>query len=133
LGRINTKALSARQEIHWSILSTKLKGNQMKNVFRPLFIIASLTVATAAFAAEEYNSVPAGDAQYASCLAYSLTKYEGGGEKSPIKGQTKAEAWCTCMWNETSEDFKGSLAKFAETAKGAKTNKMCEKYSNWGE
>ena len=105
----------------------------MKRLIQTFVISVALGAASSAFAAEEYNTVPAGDAQYASCLAYSLTKYEGGGEKSPIKGQTKAEAWCTCMWNETSDDFKGSLAKFAETAKGAKINKMCEKYSNWGD
>jgi hypothetical protein len=99
----------------------------------------NLAVATAAIAAfagiamagEEYNTVPVGDPQYGECLAYTLTKYEGGGEKSPIRGQTKAEAFCTCMWNETPEDFRGNLAKFSETEKGAKTNHICEKYSNW--
>ncbi len=105
----------------------------MKKLLLAIAATLSVSAIGAAFAGEEYNTVPAGDAQYASCLAYSLTKYEGGGEKSPIKGQTKAEAWCTCMWNETSDDFRGSLAKFAETAKGAKINKMCEKYSNWGD
>lgn len=49
-----------------------------------------------------------------------------------MKGQSKAQAFCTCMWNETPEDFKGSLAKFAETAKGKSTNKICEKHSDWG-
>jgi hypothetical protein len=103
---------------------------------RSLLAAASLLMigtASVAFAGDEYNTVPSGDAQYAQCLAYTLTKYEGGGEKSPIKGQTKAEAFCTCMWNETPDDFRGNLAKFAETAKGAKTNKICEKYSNWSD
>jgi hypothetical protein len=35
------------------------------------------------------------------------------------------------MWNETPDDFKGNLVAFSETAKGAATNKTCEKYSNW--
>jgi hypothetical protein len=97
-----------------------------------LIAAASLALSSSAMAADEYNKVPAGDAQYAACLKYSNDKYEGGGAASPIAGQTKAQAWCTCMWNETSDDFKGSLAKFAETARGAKVNDMCEKYSNWG-
>ncbi|MBF0269160.1 MAG: hypothetical protein HQL44_11265 [Alphaproteobacteria bacterium] len=105
----------------------------MKSMMIMLAALFSLSVSSAAFAADEYNKVPAGDAQYKACKAYALKKYEGGEEKSPIAGQTKAEAWCTCMWNETPEDFKGSLAKFSETAKGAKTNKICEKYSNWGD
>lgn len=89
-------------------------------------------VATAAMAADEYNTVPAGDAQYAACLKYSAKVYEGGDAASPIKGQSKAQAWCTCMWNETPDDFKGSLAKFSETAKGKSTNQTCEKYADWG-
>lgn len=91
----------------------------------------SLCAATAAFAGDEYNTVPAGDAQYKACKTYSMSKYEGGEEKSPIAGQNKAEAWCTCMWNETPDNFRGSLAKFSETAKGASTNAICEKYANW--
>lgn len=84
-------------------------------------------------AADDYNRPPAGNAQYKQCLTYSATIYEGGSEASPIKGQTKAQAWCTCMWNETPEDFKGNLVKFAETRKGKETNKLCEKHSNWSE
>lgn len=93
--------------------------------------------ATAAFltisgvAAAQYNPVPAGDPQYAQCLAYTLDKYTGGGDASRVGGQTKAQAYCRCMWNETPDDFKGDLAKFAETAKGAATNKTCEKHSGW--
>ena len=37
------------------------------------------------------------------------------------------------MWNETPEDFKGNLVKFAETRKGKETNKLCEKHSDWSE
>jgi len=104
----------------------------MKKLLLTAVSALALCGASAAFAGDEYNAVPAGDAQYTSCLKYSMTKYEGGGELSPIAGQTKAQAWCTCMWNETSDDFKGSLAKFSETTKGAKINAMCEKYANWG-
>jgi len=91
-----------------------------------------LCAATSVFAADEYNNVPSGDKQYAACISYSNKNYEGGNEKSPVKGQSKAQAFCTCMWNETTEDFKGSLAKFAETGKGKSTNKICEQYSDWG-
>jgi hypothetical protein len=86
---------------------------------------------SAARAADAYDAVPAGDAQYAECLKYSATQYEGGDDASPIKGQSKAQAWCTCMWQETPEDFKGNLAKFSETAKGKSTNATCEKYAAW--
>jgi hypothetical protein len=81
--------------------------------------------------ADEYNAVPAGDPQFAQCIVYSQKVYEGGATASPIPGQNKQTAWCTCMWNETPDDFKGDLAKFSETAKGAATNKTCEKYANW--
>jgi hypothetical protein len=92
----------------------------------------SFCVSNLALAADAYNSVSADDAQFKQCKVYSMGIYEGGGESSPIAGQSKAEAFCTCMWNETPEDFKGDLAKFSETTKGASTNKICEKYSNWG-
>ena len=89
-----------------------------------------LSLSSAAFA-EQYEAVPAGDAQFKQCLTYTTTKYEGGEAASPIAGQTKAQAFCTCMWQETPEDFKGSLGRFADTEKGAKTNAICEKYSGW--
>ncbi len=97
-------------------------------------LCASLFALCAATAvqAQEYNKVPAGDAQYGQCLAYAAKLYEGGNEKSPIAGQSKAQAWCTCMWNETPEDFKGNLATFSESSKGKATNKICEKYADWG-
>jgi hypothetical protein len=91
-----------------------------------------LCTAATVFAADEYNKVPAGDKQYAACLTYANKNYEGGNEKSPIAGQNKAEAFCSCMWNETPDDFKGSLAKFSESAKGKAINKTCEKHSDWG-
>lgn len=87
----------------------------------------------AALAADTYNPVPASDPQYRQCLAFAAKLYEGGNEKSPIPGQTKAQAWCTCMWNETPDDFKGNLATFAESPRGKSTNKICEKYSDWSE
>ncbi len=99
------------------------------SVFSALFLFAT----SAAYAGDAYDPVPAGDAQFAQCKAYALKKWEGGDAKSPIAGQTKAEAFCTCMWQETPEDFKGDLAKFSETSKGAAINKTCEKYSNWGD
>ncbi len=97
-----------------------------------LIAVAALSIgATTAALADEYNTVPTGDAQYAQCRSYSTSKYTGGNERSPIAGQTKAEAFCTCMWNETPDNFRGNLASFAETARGAATNKTCEKYSDW--
>jgi len=105
----------------------------MKFLLKSASLILGLGLATAAFAGDEYNTVPAGDSQYGACLKYSATVYQGGDEASPIKGQTKAQAWCTCMWNETPDDFRGSLAKFSETSKGKSTNSTCEKYADWHE
>ena len=104
----------------------------MNRLILTVATVLALCAANAAFAGDEYNTVPAGDAQYAACKRYANSQYEGGNARSQIAGQTKAEAWCTCMWNETPENFKGSLAKFSETAKGASTNKTCEKYADWG-
>jgi len=86
-----------------------------------------------ASADETYNTVPKGDALYAQCQATALKKYSGGTDDSPIAGQSKVEAFCTCMWNETPDNFKGDLASFSETAKGSAANKTCEKYSNWSD
>jgi hypothetical protein len=92
----------------------------------------TVALGTAGFAvAQQYNTVPAGDAQYARCIAYSMSKYSGGDKASRVAGQTKAEAWCTCMWNETPDDFGGDLVKFSESAKGERMNKVCEVYSGW--
>jgi len=98
------------------------------------FLLSALMAVAShsAFAADEYNAPPDGDKQYSACIAYSNRNYEGGTDKSPVKGQSKAQAFCTCMWNETPEDFTGGLARFAETANGKKTNKICEKHSDWG-
>ncbi|NEX64048.1 hypothetical protein [Noviherbaspirillum galbum] len=104
--------------------------NKILFVIASLFVIGSIQSASAA---GDYNDVPPNDPQFKQCLAYSKKNYEGGDEKSPIPGQSKAVAFCECMWNETPDDFKGNLAKFSESAAGKKTNKTCEKYSNWGE
>ena len=106
------------------------------NMKRSLLVVAAMLAAssTSVFAADEYNTVPTGDPQYKQCIAFSTKLgWEGGNEKSPIKGQTKVQAFCTCMWNETPDDFKGNLAKLAESPKGKTINKMCEKYADWGE
>ena len=102
----------------------------MQSRYALALAVASLFVSVPSFA-DEYNTVPAGDPQFAQCIVYSAKTYEGGTNASPIAGQNKQTAWCTCMWNETPDDFKGDLAKFSETAKGAATNKTCEKYANW--
>jgi opacity protein-like surface antigen len=96
-------------------------------------IAAALALcASAAFAQDTYNPVPSSDrAMYNECISTSNKNYTGGADASPIKGQNRAQAFCTCLWNETPDDFKGSLAKFADTAKGKNVNKTCEKYSGW--
>ena len=77
--------------------------------------------------AQEYNRVPVSDnAQYSQCISYVNSNYEGGSLMSPYAGQTKAAAWCTCAWNETAEDFRGNLGKYAETPKGKEMMKNNE-------
>ena len=100
---------------------------------KSLMLAFVLAGASTAWAGEEYNTVPAGDAQYKQCLDFASKRYEGGGEKSPIRGQNKMQAWCTCLWNETPDDFKGNLVKFSESTAGKKTNRTCEKYANWSD
>jgi hypothetical protein len=89
----------------------------MKYLFQTLTAACTLTFASAVAAQTVYNTVPAGDAQYRQCLAYAAKLYEGGKEPSPIKGQNKEQAWCTCLWNETPDEFGGNLVKFSESAK----------------
>ncbi len=83
--------------------------------------------------AQQYPPIPAGvdQKQYEQCLVYGNNTYSGGEEPSPFSGVTKSQAWCQCMWHETPEDFFGNLVGYAETPKGKKTNRICEKYSNW--
>lgn len=103
---------------------------------RLLPIAASLLLlcSAGAVAAGEAYELPKEDAQYKQCLGFAKKLgWEGGGEKSPNKGQTKLQAFCACMWHETPDDFKGNLATFAESKKGKELNKMCEKYADWGD
>lgn len=110
----------------------RIKGKMMRKLLLTVISAFSICMTTSAFAGTEYNDVPAGDPQVKACKIFSMKRWEGGGESSKIDGQSNAEAFCTCLWNETPDDFKGDLAKFSETAKGASTNKICEKYSGWG-
>ena len=103
----------------------------MKRLFTALVSAAFFAAAGSAMAQEEYNTVPTGDAQYRQCLTRVNDLYTGGSEKSPIRGQNKAQAYCTCLWNETPEDFKGNLSKFADSERGKKLDKVCTKYSAW--
>ena len=96
-------------------------------------LLAALSFSTLALAVDEYNEVPKGDRQYAQCLSTSAKKWEGGEEKSPVKGQTKAQAFCTCLWNETPDNFRGNLATFSESTRGKSVNKICEKHSDWSD
>jgi hypothetical protein len=100
----------------------------LKTILAAAIMLGTTTLALA----DTYNPVPASDgAMLQQCIAYANGKYTGGEAASPIAGQSKAVAFCTCMWNETPDDFKGNLAKFADTAAGAATNKTCEKYADW--
>lgn len=105
----------------------------MTKLFASLAAACMIVSAAPVFAQTEYNKVPAGDKQYAQCLVTSNKKWEGGNEASKVKGQTNAQAFCTCLWNETPEDFKGGLATFSESAKGKTINKICEKHSGWAD
>lgn len=102
----------------------------MKFTLPSLAAIGLLAVSSATWA-QEYNTVPAGDPQYRQCLTRVNNLYEGGDERSPIKGQNKAQAYCTCLWNETPDDFKGNLSKFADSPAGKSLDRMCVKYSKW--
>jgi len=103
----------------------------MKRLLTAVASAVLFAAALPALAQEEYNTVPAGDAQFKQCLVRVNDLYTGGDGKSPIKGQNKAQAYCTCLWNETPEDFKGNLSKFADSERGKKLDKMCTKYSAW--
>lgn len=103
----------------------------MKRLLTSLAATCLLAFAGTATAQEEYNTVPAGDAQYKQCLVRVNNLYEGGDQKSPVRGQNKAQAYCTCLWNETPDDFRGNLSKFADSAEGKKLDRLCTKHSNW--
>ena len=105
----------------------------MKTLKIALFVGVVMLSGTLLAAYNDVDSNPADQDQYKKCKVYAMNRWNGGGELSPIPGQSKAEAFCTCLWNETSDDFRGGLAKFSESAAGAKINVICEKYSNWGD
>lgn len=98
---------------------------------RHLAVAVLMFVASASASAYDYNLPPPGDKQVATCVRFFNKYYEGGTAASPVKGESKAQAFCICMWNETPEDFKGSLATFAESAKGKTVNAICEKHADW--
>ncbi|HEY8095438.1 MAG TPA: hypothetical protein VIE65_05010 [Methylobacter sp.] len=103
----------------------------MKHLYSAIAAACLLGFAGSALAGDEYNTVPAGDAQYQQCLVRVNKLYEGGSAASPIGGQNKAQAYCTCLWNETPDDFRGNLSKFADSERGKQLDKVCTKYSNW--
>ncbi|MBF0428190.1 MAG: hypothetical protein HQL94_04650, partial [Magnetococcales bacterium] len=90
----------------------------MKKTLLAVVSIVLLGSASMANAAGDYNDVPSSDPQFQQCISYANKNYTGGNEASPIPGQTKVAAFCECMWNETSDNFRGNLAKFAETERG---------------
>ena len=105
----------------------------MKTTVSLAMAAASTLFAVSAAANTDYNRPPASDGQYRQCLSFAMKRYTGGSDPSPIAGQTKVQAWCTCLWNETPEDFKGNLVTFSESPRGAKTNSLCEKHANWSD
>lgn len=102
----------------------------MKKILKVSIALLAMAVPGGANAAGGYNS-PGDDKVYAICVAKALRTYEGAEGRSAVSGQTRAEAWCTCMWNETPDDFSGDLVDFAESPRGKKTNEMCEKHAGW--
>ena len=102
----------------------------MKHLFLPVFVLSVWTAGTA-LAAGGYNDAPWGDPQVVRCMSKAMSSYSGGTDPSKVAGQTKAQAWCECMWNETPEDFEGDLVRFSESSKGASINKKCERHSGW--
>lgn len=103
----------------------------LKSAILGAVAVLSMTVFAGTAFGQEYKQVPSGDAQYAQCLSRAVTRYSGGMEPSRVPGQTKVEAWCTCMWNETSDGFQGDFVAFANTNAGAAMNRTCERYSGW--
>lgn len=104
----------------------------MKRIINTLAAIGLFAASTLTFAQQdEYVTIPKGDPQYRQCLVRVNKLYDGGGERSPIANQNKAEAYCTCLWNETPDDFKGDLSRFADSAAGQSLDRICVKYSNW--
>jgi hypothetical protein len=102
----------------------------MRSILSSTIVVLALFGGTVS-AADQYNS-PGNDPQYKQCIDWASKRYDGGNDKSPVAGQTKVQAFCTCMWNETPEDFKANLVTFSESEKGASVNKMCEKHADWG-
>ena len=98
---------------------------------RQCLVAALIAVARPSWAIYPYNSPPAGDRQFAACVKFSNKYYDGGLAASPVKGQSKSQAFCTCLWNETPDGFTGNLALFAESVKGKKISQICEKHADW--
>lgn len=103
----------------------------MKRIINTLAAIGLFATGALAFAQDTYNPVPSGDSQYRQCLVRVNKLYDGGSERSPIANQNKADAYCTCLWNETPDNFKGDLSKFADSPAGQSVDRICVKYSNW--
>jgi hypothetical protein len=104
---------------------------EMKKILCAMACVFTMSIGSSAMAAGGYNDVPKTDPQYLQCLVFSLTRYDGGTDRSPVPGQTKVEAFCECLWNETPDNFKGNLAVFSESSQGASVNRTCEKHANW--
>lgn len=103
----------------------------MKRTINTLVTIGLFATSALALAQSEYNPVPSGDVQYRQCLVRVNKLYDGGDARSPIEGQNKAQAYCTCLWNEMPEDFKGDISEFANSPAGQSLDRICVKYSNW--
>jgi hypothetical protein len=81
--------------------------------------------------ADSAADAPANTNKQQSCVSYVNQKYDGGQKASPMKGQTKAEAWCACLLDKK-PDFKGGLGQFLRTNQGKQIDTKCNRYANWG-
>jgi len=89
-------------------------------------------VATAPSGGEGGGAAPANAANLLACVKYVSKTYEGGEAPSPVAGQSKTQAWCSCFQREK-PDFAGDLGAYLETGPGKKTDTLCNRYADWGE
>lgn len=105
----------------------------MKSVYSILTAMALFGASSFAFAGDEYK-LAIGDAQFENCITKYKKKFpEGGDDKAPglSGGQTKAQAWCACVWHESGDNFTGDLYDWAENKASNSLYKSCENYSGW--
>ena len=63
-------------------------------------------------------------------MTYVSENYDGGEEPSPFKGQSKAQAWCACLFQKV-PDFADDLAHYLKTRNGKNVDDACNTYADW--